>query len=165
MKRELPIATFIVLIGFVSAWSDTGRISIFSDSLYTSSEAFDSIPGLLTLYVVLEETSGGITAVGSIRVTGGGGFTGVWLSETSPFPVVVGTSQDSVSVGASGCAFPPPHLLLTIVYSVFGTSANCSYVEGTASAGYVPCVGLGPFPGGKWQAYCQPRQFLHSRPR
>lgn len=87
------------------------------------------------------------------RIAADPGFTGVWLSETSPF-LTVGNSQADLSIGFNSCMvghFP----VLTISYQLFGTS-TCSTLSIVAAPGFleplciscsfheVKCSGLDP---------------------
>jgi hypothetical protein len=105
------------------------QVNIYSDPAFTSKEAFDTAPGTLTLFVVHENPvlpDQGRT-YSEFRITPSVGFTGVWLSETSPFPVI-GTSPTGIQIGYGYCVTLPA-LVLQVTYTVFGTSEDCSRLD------------------------------------
>ncbi len=107
-----------------------GTIRLFCDSLYTCTETDDTVPGILTVYVVHDPEGGEIYdwhTAAQFMVSGGGGFTGTWLADTSPYPRLIGTSPTGISILYDTCA-PPGHLL-TIRYMMWGTSTPDSYLE------------------------------------
>jgi hypothetical protein len=99
---------------------------LFSDAAHTSIYADDSAPGTLTVYVVHESFAEGAT--GSIfRIRGSAGFTGVWLSESSPFGTV-GTSTDGIAMLYPECLFGSAQVL-QVNYMLFGTSDECATLQ------------------------------------
>jgi hypothetical protein len=105
------------------------QFNIYSDPAFTSKEAFDTAPATLTLFVVHENpvlADQGRT-YSEFRIVPSVGFTGVWLSETSPFPVI-GASPTGIQIGYSYCVSLPA-LVLEVTYAVFGTSEDCSYLD------------------------------------
>jgi hypothetical protein len=101
-------------------------INLYADADHTSTEAFDLAPGTLTVFVVHEGGSAGVAI--AFKIAASPGFTGVWLSETSPFVWVFGTSPSGVEIGYAACV-QPPVLVLEVKYTVFGTSEECSLLE------------------------------------
>jgi hypothetical protein len=88
------------------------------------------VPRILKVYVVHDPEGPGVwTHAAWFMVSGGGGFTGVWIGDTTPYPngVVVGASPTGIQTYYGGCV-PPGHLL-TITYMMSGTSAPDSYLE------------------------------------
>ena len=127
-----------------------GTVSLYADSLWSTSEAFDTGPGILTVYVVHDNNpTGDPHSAIWFKIEAAVGFTGVWITESSPHPTVVGTSPSGIAIGYAGpCVATPVHVL-TITYALSGTSAPNSYIEVVAnpdaSSGLietVPCVGF-----------------------
>jgi hypothetical protein len=100
------------------------QINIYSDAAFRSKDALDVAPGTLTFFVVHERPLplDGISA--AFKIAPSVGFTGVWLSETSPF-LVMGTSPNGIRIAYGGCE-DLPVLILEVSYTVFGTSEDCS---------------------------------------
>jgi hypothetical protein len=101
------------------------QINIYSDANFTSKEALDNVPGTLTVFIVHEPTPW--TLATWFKITPSNGFTGMWLSETTPF-LFLGTSPTGIQI-AYGTCLEGPTLVLEVTYSVFGTSEPCSYLE------------------------------------
>ncbi len=104
-----------------------GTVSLYSDSLFTTSEVADTAPGILTVYVVHENTRETTHVSVEFMVNGGGGFTGTWLDETVQHTVFVGSSPSGIRI-AYACQLEP-HFVLTIRYALSGTSATNSYLR------------------------------------
>ncbi|MEE9268824.1 MAG: hypothetical protein V3V49_01035 [Candidatus Krumholzibacteria bacterium] len=116
-----------LVAGTTTAQTLDGTISLYSDSLFTTSEASDTAPGILTVYVVHDKMTTGHVSV-EFMVSGGGGFTGTWLDETVQQPVFVGSSPNGIRIAYNFCLSPPNHVL-TIRYFLSGTSATNSYLQ------------------------------------
>ncbi len=108
-----------------------GAVALYSDSLFTDSTYVDNVPSVLHVYVVHEDFTADALAI-QFRIERSAGFTGTWLSESSPFPVVVGDSQTGVAISYGLCNKTAPVLLLDIMYFAHGTSGPCSYLASTA---------------------------------
>ena len=108
-----------------------GTVALYSDSLFTDSTYVDNVPSVLHVYVVHQDFFALASAI-QFRIERSAGFTGTWLSESSPFfPLVGGDSQTGVAISYGGCK-TPPLLLLDIMYFAHGTSGPCSYLASTA---------------------------------
>ena len=105
------------------------KIAIYADAAHLSTEAFDLAPGILTIYLVHEVHEHLETAATSaaFQVFTSAGFTGVWLDDTTQFPHT-GSSPTGITIAYLGC-LPTPLNILEVRYTVFGTSAACSYVD------------------------------------
>jgi hypothetical protein len=68
------------------------------------------------------------------RVAASPGFTGVWLSDATPY-YKVGSSPTDLEVGFNKCLIGT-NLVATITYQVFGTS-TCSDLSIAAPAGFI----------------------------
>ncbi|HET6350125.1 MAG TPA: hypothetical protein VFH88_13680 [Candidatus Krumholzibacteria bacterium] len=118
------------------------HLSIYSDPAFTTCTLTDASPGVVNVYVT--ETTYEATGV-RFRIAPSAGFTGVWLSETSPF-VTLGTSLNDLSIVYPACAigtFP----VLTVTYQLYGTS-TCSALDIAPAEGFTlpicaPCAGEG----------------------
>jgi hypothetical protein len=87
----------------------------------------DANPGLLSIYILyVYPLPGGATGV-EFSAPKPSCFTGMYLSDTRPFPVTIGGSQTGVSIGFGTCQQPPVHVL-TINYYGYGTTPpDCQY--------------------------------------
>jgi hypothetical protein len=152
--RLLPSAVVIAgicLAGVPSAATSSGRLSLYTDASFTNCALADAAPGVVTVYMA-EWSDYGATGL-RFRIAGSPGFTGVWLSETSPF-VTVGNSKTDLSIGFGLC-LTNRFLVLTMSYQMFGTS-TCSQLSIVAAAGQrepictacsfgeYPCYGYDP---------------------
>jgi len=128
-----------------------GRLSLYSDPAFTECTLSDAAPGVVKVYMA-EWSDYGATGL-RFRIAGSPGFTGVWLSETSPF-VTIGNSQTDLSMGFGFC-LTSRFLVLTITYQMFGTS-TCSQLSIVGAQGFSepictgcifseePCYGYDP---------------------
>jgi len=154
---RVAIGFVLLILSFVSAsyaqGYSGGSILIFSDAALTNPTLADNQPGMKNLYVVNTDF---IASTGlRFRTVAGVGFTGVWLSESSPF-ITVGKSTKDLSIGFGSCLFAPV-MVLTMTYQFFGTSAACSALSIAPPDGFpfalcnsgggcideLPCLGLG----------------------
>lgn len=120
--RTTLIALAILVLS-TSAQASLWELHIYSDAALTDSNLIDDSPRIVNLYVVERGTFRGATGV-RFAVEGGPGFTGVWLSDaTTHFKV--GTSPIDIAV-AYGACIPPPIVVITMTYELFGTSSPCS---------------------------------------
>ena len=128
----LALALVMVVPGLIVSARAEHIIALYSDPAHTSTEAPDEAPATLTIYVVLESTTGGTAAYFRINPTPG--FTGAWVGETTPF-LHMGTSQTGI-----GLSFQPGCIMtaevLQIQYALLGTSENCSILEIVANPQY-----------------------------
>lgn len=118
-RLPLIVLTMLVLASSVHA---AHKLRIYSDSALTDSTLSDSVPRVVTLYVVESGFGGATGVIFSTEPTPG--FTGVWLSDASSY-LFVGNSQTSITIGYGTC-HPAPVLALTMTYQLFGTSSPCS---------------------------------------
>lgn len=131
MKTLMVGITFLVCtlhLGSVPVWGQFdlgGRLALFTDVTYSDTTIADATPGALTVYVVHLGIPSAAACQFSVKAHGG--FTGVWLGETSPFPVTLGDSPNGIGVDYGGCKMTPI-LVLVITYQLFGTSTPCSYL-------------------------------------
>lgn len=107
-----------------------GFLSLYSDAALTQCSLSDVVPGTANVYLT-ELPNGGATG-SRFRVAASPGFTGVWLSETSPF-TTIGNSQTDLSVGFGNCR-DGRFVVLTMTYQLYGTS-ECSQLSFTPALG------------------------------
>jgi hypothetical protein len=108
----------------------TFRISLYSDAALSECTLSDASPSVINVYVA--ETSDEATGL-QFRVAADPGFTGVWVSDSSPF-FTIGNSQTDLSIGFGACMVG--HFqVLTIRYQLFGTS-TCSKLSIVATPGF-----------------------------
>lgn len=97
-----------------------GSLRLYTDPAFTQCTLSDTAPGVVSVYVV--ETAYISLAVW-FRVAASPGFTGVWLSDATPY-TKTGSSQTGLGVHFSRC-LSGRWLVATITYQLFGTS-TCS---------------------------------------
>jgi hypothetical protein len=148
MKRKLAFAVVIGLFCAPALVLGGSGLSLYSDVTLTNCALSDQAAGTATVYVA-EQSNDGATGI-RFRIVGNSGFTGVWLSDSTPY-VTVGNSQTDLSMGYGVCLlgkFP----VLTVTYQLFGTS-TCSLLEIAPAQGFpvslciscsfneTPCIG------------------------
>ena len=124
MARSLLLCACIIF-GATGAYAQAGYIGIFSDPGGTDCGLVDAAPGLAIAYVVHVNTPGATAS--QFRVASGDGFDCLWLGENSPFPIVIGNSQDGISIAYGACLASPIHIL-SINYFCQGLSETCSWL-------------------------------------
>lgn len=123
MGFRVFIATVVFLSLSSSAKASYWELRIYSDASLTDSSIDDGAPRIVNLYVVEKGTFPGATG-SRFSIKPSAGFTGVWLSDASSF-LPFGQSPTDLSVVYGAC-IPPPILVVTMTYQLFGTSAPCS---------------------------------------
>ena len=101
-------------------------VKLYSDSLFSDTTIVDTSSCILKVYVVIENYPG-VTAT-QFKIEGSTGFTGSWLGETVQVGLCRGTSVSGIEIGFYTCLHPPLHIL-TITYSMVGTSESGSYLQ------------------------------------
>ncbi len=155
LKRLLIFAAFVVASHSIGPQPASGQemfyvgtVSLYTDSLFTSSTAIDSSATTLAVHVVHDNLTRDDThSAIQFQTIMSPGFTGVWTHETSPHPTVVGASPTGVSIGYGDCLVGPTYLM-TIYFSLSGSSETNSFIEvvphpnePTNKIVTVPCVG------------------------
>ena len=126
MKRY-ALLLFLALVTIApAAHAGMWKLQIFSDVAMTDSTISDNAPRIVNLYVVEIGSFWGATGV-RFSTEPTAGFTGVWLGDSSAF-VTVGNTQTDLSVGYGAC-IPPPIVVVTMSYQLFGTSEACSQLR------------------------------------
>jgi hypothetical protein len=83
----------------------------------------DSGPGLRTVYVRHEFNIGATAS--RFKLSLGPGVSMTYVSETHPFPMTAGNTQDGISVCYGECT-PGPLVLVTVTYMFIGATSQCS---------------------------------------
>jgi hypothetical protein len=108
-------------------------IRLYADPAFTQCTLSDTAPGVVTVYAALYAfDADGVR----FRVAASPGFTGVWLSDATPY-FKVGSSPTDLSVAFGKCLVGI-NLVATFTYQLFGTS-TCSDLATAAPVGF-------PFP-------------------
>ena len=125
MKKVILLTTVMLLGASLAFGGDEGFLATYNDPGGLDCNVIDAAPGLLSVYVV--QTHGRATAVQFLAdtplcmsTTGA-----VFLSDTKPFPVTVGSSQDGVAVAFGACLGPDAVHVLTVTYFAAGTTSLC----------------------------------------
>jgi len=136
MKRALIGAACLLLLSG-AALGQYGYLGVFADQGGCYCNVYDSVPGLVNVYVVHRDISQGLTGVRFI-ITGGGGMTMTYLAEAKMGPPleITGNMVDGYCVGYGSC-ITGSLTIMQIVYFGTGTSATCSWLEVSAAPGAV----------------------------
>lgn len=124
MKKTL-LLTLVLMLAASMAFAQGGSIGVFADAGGSSCNLTDAAPGLLSLYVVHVLTPGA-TASQFAAPMPACMLGATYLSDSSPFSVVIGSSQTGVAIGYGACLAAPIHCL-TIQYFASGLSTACCY--------------------------------------
>jgi hypothetical protein len=153
MKRKLALVLAVGVMCAPEFAFGTGRVSIYSDAALTQCTLSDASPVIGNIYVA-ESSTFGATGL-RFRIAESSGFTGVWLSESSPY-YPIGSSRSDLSLGFGACLvgkFP----VLSMTYQFYGTS-TCSDLSIAAAVGFpVPICTSCSF--GEWP--CEGFDTLH----
>jgi hypothetical protein len=108
----------------VTPWGD---LDLYADPQGMNEVIWDTPPGGLRLvYVVhMGNPLGGATGC-QFSAPMPACFTGVYLSDSNIFPVVIGTSQTGAAVGYGACRSYPIHVM-TIAFFGYGTTPECCF--------------------------------------
>jgi hypothetical protein len=123
MKVKLIVAAIVCLTCAPSLAVSDGYLSLYSDAALMDCTLSDNAPAVVNVYMV--DFGYGVSAL-RFRIAASPGFTGVWLSETSPF-TTIGNSQTDMSMSLGSCLIGQV-LVLTMTYQLFGTSI-CSQLS------------------------------------
>lgn len=99
------------------------EILLFSDANYTDCTLVDKSPGEVSVYVV--HRVGGGRAGSQFQVLADDGVGLMYLGESSPYAIVIGSTQTGISVSYGECPYSDV-LVATINYFTAGTSSTCS---------------------------------------
>src|SRR5436190_20250364 len=96
------LALAILLCSASMSSAETDTINLYADPGFSVRQAFDTAPGLLKVYVVHENTTGATSS--AFRIASSSGFTGTWVSDSSPF-TSLGTTQTGIYMSYGACVF------------------------------------------------------------
>lgn len=132
------IVSFALLLVAPALSFGFSRLQVYADPSLTQCTLTDTSPRIAHIYVAATSYECG-TGV-RFRVAESAGFTGVWVSEVSPY-VPVGNSRTDVAMGF-GFALTGQITLLDMTYQLIGTSV-CSTISIAPPQGFsVPiCTG------------------------
>ncbi len=122
MKRAL-LLSLVLAFGAGTAFAQAGSIGICADQRGTVCNLSD-VPGLTQYYVVHMNTQAATACQYSAPKPAC--FTGIYLSDTNPFPVTIGNSQIGVSIGYGVCKSSPIYVQ-AISYFTYGTTPPCCF--------------------------------------
>lgn len=123
MERRVLTIIAGILLAASSARAGYWELHIYSDAALTDSSINDSSPRIVNFYVVEKGSFQGATGV-RFSTEPTAGFTGVWLGDATSY-YKVGSSPTDIAVGYAAC-IPPPILVMTMTYQLYGTSSPCS---------------------------------------
>jgi hypothetical protein len=106
-----------------------GVLRLFTDPALTQCSLSDTAPGLVNVYIA-ELSASSLAA--RFRVEASPGFTGIWVSDASPFQLL-GSSPTDANLFFGTCQ-AGNFLILTVTYQLFGTS-TCSQLAIAPSVG------------------------------
>lgn len=141
MRTIILLLAGLVLVAPVQAGTGVGRIAIFSDDALSNGELTDDSLRLVDIYIGHVDHIG---VTGSqFKVEPTEGFTGTWISETSPWaPFTIGQSLSGISISYQAC-IDDDILVVKATYWLQGTSSPCSGLRVTRvpPTPQVLCVG------------------------
>lgn len=125
---RLIISTVLALIVLIGpAQAQPGAITLSSSSYrYWCCNAEDRQEGLLKIYVYHVYTPGATAS--QFMVLPSTGVNLIYITETSPFGMIIGNSQNGIAIAYEAC-LQAPILLLEIVYYTRGLSQSCSVMN------------------------------------
>jgi hypothetical protein len=129
MINRILLVVFLLLFTATSAMAQPGWIGVFADAGGTSGDIQDTVPGLLTVYIVHVNTPGATACQFSMPHPWCFGATYLSEAPTPPY-IAIGNSQTGVAIAYGGC-IPGPNHVLTIQYFGQGDTPSCCclYVE------------------------------------
>ncbi len=125
--KKMALLTIAMLCVASLVFAQGGSIGAFGDMGGTDCYITDAAPGLLSIYIVHVNVPGA-TACQFAAPTPACMTAATYLSDSSPFAVVIGSSQTGVAIGYGGCFTGPIHVL-TIQYFASGMTAPCCYFD------------------------------------
>ena len=130
MRKLLPMVAVLAVLWVAPSTANpylstpAGAIDLFGDTMGLNELIYDVQPGLLSVYVVHTGKPIGGAAACQFSAPKPACFTGIYLSDSNPFPVTIGTSQTGVSIGYGSCRQYPVHVQ-TITFFSQGTTGDC----------------------------------------
>ncbi len=142
MKQVLSFSLLVTLVLAAStAFAQGGTLCLFADPAGTQCNISDSVPGVLSVYVIHTPGSTGVS--GSIFAAPKPDcmLGANWITDSSPFNLTDGNSQTGGTLLYSMCLTEPTHVL-TIQYMASGLSGtDCPYSVAPASGhGFIEVI-------------------------
>ncbi len=124
MKRTLiSIITILLCANLASA--QTGTLCLFSDPQGIDCTINDPAPGLIQIYVVHMGAENVQAVQFSAPVPAC--MNAIFLGDISPWPLVIGTSQNGVLVEYTSCLSSPVHVLTMNIFGHGLSQADCPF--------------------------------------
>jgi hypothetical protein len=108
-------------LGAAAARAQVVKIGVYAEPEWEICNLVDDGPGLLRAYVVVDPPTAMISLTFSAPKPPC--LDGVWLGDEHPYPLVIGDSQNGISIALQGCR-TATHVL-TILYQVTGQTPPC----------------------------------------
>ncbi len=126
MKKVL-LLTVVLMLSATMAFAQGGRLGLFSDATGDVEKCAitDAVPGLLNIYVVHIETAGATAS--QFIAPQPACMVGTYLSDSQPFAVTIGSSQNGVAIGYGACLSAPIHCLTINIFASGVTPPCCIY--------------------------------------
>lgn len=126
MNRWLMSAIFLAgVLGWASG-AHGFLVRIYADPGRNEPQIFDNGPGVVSLYVIVEYSTG-LKGVGFYAPLPSCFEGATWLSDTPVYPWTMGTSQTGVSVAWETCQYSAIHVLTINVMAQGLTEGCCQY--------------------------------------
>ena len=123
--KKVVFLTVALVFAASMAFAQAGSVGIFGDPAGTDCNLPDAIPGLTPYYVVHVNA---VATASQFSAPAPACLLASYLSDTSVFPVTIGSSQTGVAIGYGSCQAGNIHVL-TINYFTQGLTAPCCYYE------------------------------------
>lgn len=136
MKRFVLLSIGLLLVSSL-AFAQPGSIGLFSNVGGTNCDVYDTVPGLVLVYVVHVYTPGATAS--QFRVASNWGNAMTYLSEAVTAPYIkIGTCYGNGCAIAYGSCRPSPNMILTLQFFASGLTPPCSYLQVMPDISTVP---------------------------
>jgi len=137
VRKSLTVAAVLLMVFAGQAVTNPipwgGDLAPWGDAQATTSYIYDDTPGLLSVYIVQLTYSEGMTA-SQFAAPKPACFQAQYLSDTTVFPVTIGSSQTGVAVGYGACLTGAIHVL-TMNFFAQGLTGECCFYTTVAHPG------------------------------
>ena len=120
MKKLILTAIVLLCFANVAVAQVGGNLAVYADPLALSCDLEDFAPMLCEYYVIHMLTPGVAGSQFKIDTN----HLGIFLAETSPFPIVIGDSRNGIVIGYGACFSGQIHIL-TMTYFCQGLTPRC----------------------------------------
>lgn len=125
MRALVPAVVCLAALLMATEVFGFSRLQVYADQGLTQCTLLDNAPRIVNIYISATSYECG-TGV-QFRVTESAGFTGVWLSDVSPY-TSVGNSRTDIAIGWGFALTTGEIAILNMTYQMLGTSA-CSTIS------------------------------------